>query len=638
MGWPVFPCHPTGHQPLDTAKDEQGRGGFYLATLDQDQIRRWWTRWPDAAIGLRTGEMSRVFVVDVDPRNGGDTNLEELEDKHGPMPHTVECETGGGGRHLYVNWPKQGVRCSTGEIAPGIDIKGDGGYVILPPSDHKSRNTYNWLFDQEPGECPIADAPAWLLERIAAGTGAGPKQVDDAPVIDRGKIPEGHRNNTLTRLGGYLRQVGMDAGEIKAALLTRNVSRCQPPLDVKEVERIAKSVSRYDPDCSRQADIECWPERYLGDDQEQPKLGPVMTCLADVKPRDVEWLWPKRISIGKITMLAGDPGLGKSLGSLDIAARVSAGLAWPDASGVLQQPAGVIILSAEDALDDTIRPRLDAAGADPRRICAIEAIQDIDPITGRPRRRSFHLDKDMHNLAHALRQMKDCRLVIIDPISAYLGDSNSHNNAEVRALMSPLTDLAARYRVAVLAVSHLNKGHGEAMYRIMGSLAFVAAARAGYAVVKDSHDVTGERRLVLPIKNNVGDDKSGLAYRIIEKPGTDQPHVEWEPDVVYTTVNEALGIERSGNETFESSEQNERRHTQTSEAVDWLCSYLADGEKPACEVIAAAKADGISQRTLERAKPQAGVVARREGFASCSRWMWRRANIDPLIEQAKAAM
>src|SRR5690606_23057476 len=153
---------PTKHTPLDSAKDNQGRGGFYLATTDHQQIEAWWSRWPAAAIALRTGEHSGAFVMDIDPRHGGDVFLDELKAQHGALPHTVECQTGGGGRHIYFNGPAHRVRCSTGKIASGIDIKGNGGYVILPPSDHKSGNTYQWMLDHEPGECAIADAPAWL--------------------------------------------------------------------------------------------------------------------------------------------------------------------------------------------------------------------------------------------------------------------------------------------------------------------------------------------------------------------------------------------------------------------------------------------------------------------------------------------
>ena len=635
LGWQVFPCHPTGHQPLDGRKDVQGHGGFHLATTDEAQIRQWWTRWPEAAIGLRTGEASGLFAVDVDPRNGGDISLENLEADHGPLPETVESQTGGGGRHLLFDWPGRPVPCSTGKVAPGIDVKADGGYIILPPSPHASGRTYNWLFGQEPTDRQVAAAPDWLLARIEEQP-PGPSAPEASESTDN-EIPEGYRNTTLASLAGHMRRVGMHVEAIKAALLETNARRCVPPLEEREVLRIATSIGRYDPHQGEQGVVEHWPERYLGDKAETPAPGPVLVCLADVEPRSVEWLWPRRIALGKITMLAGDPGLGKSFCSVDIGARISAGLAWPDLPDRPQRPGGVIILSAEDALDDTIRPRLDAAGADPSRICAIQAIQEVDPLTGRLRQRGFHLDKDLPNLEWALRQMPGCRLVIIDPISAYLGNAKSHNNAEIRGLLAPLSELATRHRVAVLCVSHLNKGDGDPMYRVMGSLAFIAAARAGYAVVKDRGDDTGQRRLVLPIKNNLGDDESGLAYRIVESPGREQPHIEWEPEPVYTSLGEALGISSSGGDSPESAEARQCRRAQTEEAVEWLNGFLADGLKPASEVIEAARKDGIPHRTLQRAKTEGCIVARREGYGKDGRWVWQKVGTDALIEQAKAA-
>lgn len=279
MGWPVFPCHRTEHRPMV-------KKGFYAATTDVETIQGWWSRWPDAAIALRTGEEASVFVVDVDPRHGGDVFLDELEAEHGTLPHTVECQTGGGGRHIYFNWPGQRVKCSTGQIASGIDVKGDGGYVILPPSDHKSGNTYHWLLDQEPGECEIAYAPPWLLERLEVRHAAEAKRVSGAPVAEVDVIPEGHRNNTLTSIGGHLRQIGMGFDEIRAALLATNIARCQPRLDVKEVEKIARSVSGYEPNTARQAQVEGWSERYLGDADAWPDPQPIPDDLPPVRPFD----------------------------------------------------------------------------------------------------------------------------------------------------------------------------------------------------------------------------------------------------------------------------------------------------------------------------------------------------------------
>jgi len=230
MGWQVFACHPLGHNPLV-------KRGFYEATTDTNVIKSWWTRWPDASIGLRTGQESGMFAIDVDPRHHGDISLEMLEAEHGQLPETVESQTGGGGRHLLFAWPGRPVPCSVGKVGAGIDIKGDGGYVILPPSDHESGRQYCWMFGQEPGERPMAQAPDWLLDLIEQDAPAG--LVASGEPAGGEDIPEGYRNKTLASQAGHMRQIGMTAGEIAPALQAINLHRCKPPLNAAEVDRIA---------------------------------------------------------------------------------------------------------------------------------------------------------------------------------------------------------------------------------------------------------------------------------------------------------------------------------------------------------------------------------------------------------------
>src|SRR5262249_13584096 len=162
------------------------------------------------------------------------------------------------------------------------------------------------------------------------------------------------------------------------------------------------------------------------------------------------WLWPGRIACGKVTMLAGHPGLGKSQVALSIAAIVSTGGRWP-VDGACAECGSVVIMSAEDDPEDTIRPRLDAAGADLARCHVIDAVRRRDD-TGRETRRGFSILEDVPRLAAALVGFGDTALVVIDPITAYLGATDSHCNAEVRAALAPLADLAAQHRVAVLAI------------------------------------------------------------------------------------------------------------------------------------------------------------------------------------------
>ena len=330
---------------------------------------------------------------------------------------------------------------------------------------------------------------------------------------------------------------------------------------------------------------------------------PVLVRMCDVQVEQVDWLWPGRFALGKLTLISGDPGLGKSFVTLDMAARVSRGLAWPDAPGVATIPGGVVLLGAEDALADTVRPRLDAAGADVNRIVAIQAIESrVDKGT----QRTFDLARDLLALEAAIQSVEGCRLIVIDPISAYLGGVDSHKNSDVRGLLAPLGAIAARHHVAVVAISHNNKATGgQAIHRTMGSVAFVAAARAAWLVCKDKDDPS--RRLLLPIKNNNAPDLGGLAYRI-ESTGADGcPKVRWELGAVMMSADEALGGDLGG-------------QSKLDDAIGFLSNNLRDGPKPTATLLAAAKEAGFSERTIDRAKSASGVRARKEAFGGP--WVW----------------
>jgi len=201
-------------------------------------------------------------------------------------------------------------------------------------------------------------------------------------------------------------------------------------------------------------------------------------------------------SPGKVTMLAGHPGLGKSQLALAIVSIVTTGGRFP-VNGARAECGSAVILSAEDDAEDTIRPRLDAVGADLARCRVVGAVHDRDD-TGRDHMRGFSVVDDMPRLATALAEIGDAVLVIVDPITAYLGATDSHRNAEVRSALTPLTHLAAEHRVAVLAISHLRKSlEGEAIPRVSGSLAFVAAARAAYVVTRDPANENRRWQIVL---------------------------------------------------------------------------------------------------------------------------------------------
>lgn len=335
--------------------------------------------------------------------------------------------------------------------------------------------------------------------------------------------------------------------------------------------------------------------------------GPVLVSLNDVEPEPVEWLWPGRIALGKLTLIAGDPGLGKSFLTLDLAARVSTGTPWPDSPSTSNPTGSVILMNVEDDIADTIRPRLDAAGADVSRVVALDAVRNRNARTGELVESLFNLQSDIPRLEQAIKQTLGVRLIIVDPITAFTGSTDSYKNAEIRGLLSPLAKLAAKYRVAVVAVSHLNKSAGgSAMYRSIGSIAFNATARAVWAVAKDRD--APARRLMLPVKNNIAPDEHGLAYRLTDSGIQDIACVEWESVPIDITADEALQQPYS------------KRSTPIDEAVEFLRDYLASSPVSSADVFDAADSNGFSKRTIRRAKQKLDIVAEKTDFGGG--WQW----------------
>lgn len=237
------------------------------------------------------------------------------------------------------------------------------------------------------------------------------------------------------------------------------------------------------------------------------ELLPGLVRLADVEPEHVTWLWPGRIPLAKITLLDGDPGLGKSSLTLDLAARTSVGASMPDGSpGVA---GGVVILSAEDGVADTIRPRVEAAGGDLSRIAVLRTVG-----VGEDERLPAIPD-DLPEVEVAIAEV-GATLLIVDPLAAFLGaDVNSHRDQDVRRALAPFAALAERTKVAVTVVRHLNKATGaSAIYRGGGSIGIAGAARSVLLVAKDPADP--ERRILAPVKSNLGRPSAALAYTMEE--------------------------------------------------------------------------------------------------------------------------
>jgi Bifunctional DNA primase/polymerase, N-terminal/Primase C terminal 1 (PriCT-1) len=233
-GLRVFPCQPRGKAPAT-------QHGCLDATTDGDRIRQWWQLIPEANVAIATGKASGVFVVDVDSIDA-EAELHRLEDQHGPLPPTVESITPRG-RHVYFKMPAVPVRNSAGKIAPGIDVRGDGGYALAPPSI--TARAYCWSVD---AASEFAGAPDWLLARITAAPNGNrrdaalPAATDWSALIAVG-ASEGQRDTTLTRLAGYLLCHRIDPFVALGLLESFNATRCSPPLPPQDIRRIVGSIA-----------------------------------------------------------------------------------------------------------------------------------------------------------------------------------------------------------------------------------------------------------------------------------------------------------------------------------------------------------------------------------------------------------
>jgi len=231
----VLPLQAKNKRPLVAWREFQGR------RAGPEEIKGWFRHWRDANVGIVTGSISRLIVLDIDPKHGGDDALAELESRHGPLGPTVEVLTGGGGRHFYFASPDGEIRNRAG-LAQGIDLRGDGGYIVAPPSIHPSGRPYRWIAGHAPDECPMAPMPRWIL-RMSGGARTG-RSVEDWRKLVREGVSEGTRNSTIASLTGHLLWHGVDRDIALNLMLAWNRARCRPPLDDVEVASVVASIAR----------------------------------------------------------------------------------------------------------------------------------------------------------------------------------------------------------------------------------------------------------------------------------------------------------------------------------------------------------------------------------------------------------
>ena len=434
MGLPVFPCNGKTPATPHGCKD---------ATTDPARIAEWWGG-STYNVAIATGNGIVVLDVDADHERGkfGDETLEALEQQYGKLPDTWTCLTGGGGVHYYFACADPALTVGAG-FAPGLDYRGAGGYVIAPPSIHpETGRAYEWEASSTPTSVPLAPLPDWLHRLMRQDK---PKQAKskEAP----GKVTEGRRNEEMFRLAASLRAKGLTVAEITAALTEANKTRCDPPLSKQEIETICQSTGRYE-------------RGKLKEQALTPR--PLLIKASDIPYSPPKWSIAPYFQRGKLTMIQGENGSGKTAFICGIAALISTGL--PLLGIPISAPGNVLILSVEDDLP-VLRGRIEADGGDLTKC---------------------HFMTNSAGLTFTSAEVEDAiqtinaKMVIFDPFQAFLGAGVDMFRAnETRPKLAQLAEMCERNDCACAIIAHMGKaGDKSPVNRSLGSVDIPAAMRS----------------------------------------------------------------------------------------------------------------------------------------------------------------
>jgi hypothetical protein len=668
MGWPVLPLHtpvdvarifPGGcschkdHKGSETDKRSVGKhprvwNGVLDATTDEAQIRKWWSMWPEANVGI---DLEGAHLLDIAP----DSPIWQAEFIGRGMPPTLMFTSGGGDGHEHHLY-----RLPEGGPVDRINKSGEydimsKGYAVAPPSLHVSGARYAWRV----ADLPLADPEEWAVAMLrkapkerAAPTDWGDitrdaefeellRSVDQE--VWRGAVAfkasgEPNRSQGLWLIGKELFRAGASMATVIHWLEERDVTlgwfkyANRPHADqeyAREANRAWSDV-KAEPEtvgaASRRKRAEDSTVGKNGTDGRNGNNGGyegsapndsrpyTKRRASDVTPEQVDWMWRPRIPFGMVTILEGDPDQGKSLMTLDLIARLSTGRPMPDGTEVegTSGPVVSMILTAEDSPEHTVVPRLSAVGADLDRVIILDSVGIGD------QEREVELPRDTKVLRQAIDEL-GVRFIVVDVLMAYLGEKvNAHVDQDIRRALRPLARLALEKNVAIVVLRHITKGGGNnAMYRGGGGMGLVGAARSVLLAGVDPFGAELEpvHRLLARVKGNLAPPYPSFGYVIVDN-GLGLPMLRWDKDSTDVTADDIhRAAEARAKKASDSTDADGPAETFLKEQLDDGQSHMAD------DIIKAGKKLGLAYKELWRASQKLGVVRKKTGFGSSS-WTW----------------
>jgi putative DNA primase/helicase len=588
------------------------------ATTNLEQVNKWASENPNYNCGcVAQAKIGGYLFLEVDSPDV----LARITAETGhaiPPNFTMMVRSRDGRGHIYLGQTDASI--ALGNISQSYvkhgdwSLRVDNQFVVGPNSIHPTTGKPYLLKSDD----PIALAPDWLVAWCASQKvekSANPTQ--DIPLDANKLIPHGFIHGAMLTQAGKLRNMGYSVEVIETALLEWTHKNCAQPVDDDKVKAMARSVGQYIP--GENTDLLLTQTPAQPEPQTAQATGKRLNVrgATSFSTKKIKWLWPHRVPLGKLTLFVGVPGGGKSLAAGDVAARLSTGKNWYDSDNVFR-PSETLMLVGEDDIEDTTIPRLQAAGADLSKIHFLKSVITMEGEGKTTEERELQFDKDLIQVEEFLGSHPNIRLIVVDPVSNYMGSAKMNSEQEVRAVLIPLKNLAERLTVALIGIMHLNKkNETSAINRVGGAMAFVGVARAAYLFQKSEEEngYLEDQHFMVLLKCNITKKVDGLVYEISAKEVDVEGSPEWMPYIKFTstTTKNAEGLLQPKSETAG------RPPVQSVAVKEWLKAFLSDGPVRSSEVIKAGKElHNFSKGTIERARTELAVTSVKEGKL----WLW----------------